>query len=197
MVRGLRRRYSRVWSSSCACKVLWMATRVREHTSVAQLASTSSSVLSSLANSLRDYELDKHDQEELHGENYLRFPVFGQYVLLLRRGLAKSQGHVYLEKQTNLPGFRVHDPRVYTWRIGLQKRWTNETVSVAAIFSRRCSRVGKNPGLRRWPDKIISADPWSSTTSNGYERIHTFFFQSQLVSVFVFATESPCFMDQS
>ena len=76
-----------------------MATRVREHTSVAQLASTSSSVLSSLANSLRDYELDKHDQEELHGENYLRFPVFGQYVLLLRRGLAKSQGHVYLEKR--------------------------------------------------------------------------------------------------
>ena len=69
-----------------------MATRVSEHTSVAQLASTSSSVLSSLANSLRDYELDKHDQEELHGENYLRFPVFGQNVLLLRRGLAKSQG---------------------------------------------------------------------------------------------------------
>ena len=83
-----------------------MATRVSEHTSVAQLASTSSSVLSSLANSLRDYELDKHDQEELHGENYLRFPVFGQYVLLLRRGLAKSQGHVYLEKRTNLPGFQ-------------------------------------------------------------------------------------------
>ena len=74
-----------------------MATRVSEHTSVAQLASTSSSVLSSLANSLRDYELDKHDQEELHGENYLRFPVFGQN--------AKSQGHVYLEKRTNLPGF--------------------------------------------------------------------------------------------
>ena len=91
-----------------------MVTGVCEHTSVAQLATTSSSVLSSLANSLRDYELDKHDQEELHGENYLRFPVFGQYVLLLRRGLAKSQGHVYLERRTNLPGFRVHDSRVRT-----------------------------------------------------------------------------------
>ena len=120
-----------------------MATRVSEHTSVAQLASTSSSVLSSLANSLRDYELDKHDQEELHGENYLRFPVFGQYVLLLRRGLAKSQGHVYLEKRTNLPGFRIHDSRVYTRRIGLQKRWTKCQFSVAAIFSHQRLRVEK------------------------------------------------------
>ena len=54
-----------------------MATRVSEHISVAQLASTSSSVLSSLANSLRDYELDKQHQEELQGEHYLKFPVFG------------------------------------------------------------------------------------------------------------------------
>ena len=120
-----------------------MATRVSEHTSVAQLASTSSSVLSSLANSLRDYELDKHDQEELHGENYLRFPVFGQYVLLLRRGLAKSQGHVYLEKRTNLPGFRIHDSRVYTRRIGLQKKWTKCQFSFAAICSHQRLRVEK------------------------------------------------------
>ena len=40
-------------------------------------------------------------------EHYLRFPVFGLNVLSLRRGLAKSQGHVYLEKYTNLPGFRI------------------------------------------------------------------------------------------
>ena len=113
MVRGLRRSYSCVVWFLCMPSAM-MVTGVCEHTSVAQLASTSSSVLSSLANSLRDYELDKHDQEELHGENYLRFPVFGQYVLLLRRGLAKSQGHVYLEKRTNLLGFRVHDSRVYT-----------------------------------------------------------------------------------
>ena len=91
-----------------------MATRVNVTYQLPCKRPTSFSVSSSPANSLRDYELDKHDQEELHGENYLRFPVFGQYVLLLRRGLAKSQGHVYLEKRTNLPGFRVHDPRVYT-----------------------------------------------------------------------------------
>ena len=39
--------------------------------------------------------------------NYLRFPVLGQIALLLRRGLAKSQEHVYLEKRTNMPGFHV------------------------------------------------------------------------------------------
>ena len=29
------------------------------------------------------------------------------FLYFLRRGLAKSQGHVYLEKYTNLPGFRI------------------------------------------------------------------------------------------
>ena len=55
-------------------------------------------------------------------KNYLKFPVFGQNVLLLRRGLAKSQGHVYLEKRANLPSFRINDTRVYARRIGLQER---------------------------------------------------------------------------
>ena len=55
-----------------------MVTGVSEHTSVAQLATTSSSVSSSLANSLRDYELDKHHEQELHEEDYLSFPVFDQ-----------------------------------------------------------------------------------------------------------------------
>ena len=39
-----------------------------------------------------------------------------------------------------------------TTQPALKKRWTKRQVSAAAIFSRRCSRVGKNPGLRRWPD---------------------------------------------
>ena len=38
--------------------------------------------------------------------NYLRFPVLGLIALFLRRGPAKSQVRVYLEKRTILPGFR-------------------------------------------------------------------------------------------
>ena len=45
-----------------------MVTGVCEHTSVAQLATTSSSVSSFLANSLRDYELDKEHKQELQDD---------------------------------------------------------------------------------------------------------------------------------
>ena len=45
-----------------------MVTGVSEHTSVAQLATTSSSVSSFLANSLRDYELDKEHKQELQDD---------------------------------------------------------------------------------------------------------------------------------
>ena len=74
MVRSLRRSYSRVFCSSCLA-ILQLAPRPRP-----------------LAQSSSDYELYKQHQEELQGEHYLKFPVFGQIFLLLRRGLAKSQG---------------------------------------------------------------------------------------------------------
>ena len=49
-----------------------------------------------------------------------------------------------LEKRTILPGFRKATLVGNILRkIALQERWTKETVSVAAIFSRRCSRVEK------------------------------------------------------
>ena len=77
MVRGLRRSYLGVVWFLCMPSAMTV-TEVSEHTSVAQLATTSSSVSSSLANSLRDYELDKHHEQELHEEDYLSFPVFDQ-----------------------------------------------------------------------------------------------------------------------
>ena len=45
-----------------------MVTGVSEHTGVAQLATTSSSVSSSLANSLHNYELDKEHKQELQDD---------------------------------------------------------------------------------------------------------------------------------
>ena len=81
------------------------------------------------------------------GQNYLRFPVLGLIALFQRRGPAKSQVRVYLEKRTILPGFRNITSAEYvhrkTTQLALKKRWTNETVSIAAIFSRCCSRVEK------------------------------------------------------
>ena len=71
-----------------------MVIEVSEHTSVAQLATTSSSVSSSLANSLRDYELDKEHEEELQDDKLPQVSCTWPNVLHLRRGLAKSQGHV-------------------------------------------------------------------------------------------------------
>ena len=71
-----------------------MVTGVCEHTSLAQLASTISSVSSSLANSLRDYELDKEHEEELQDDKLPQVSCTWPNVLHLRRGLAKSQGHV-------------------------------------------------------------------------------------------------------
>ena len=67
MVRGLRRSCSRV---VCFLRMpsAMMVTGVSEHTSVAQLATTSSSVSSFLANSLRDYELDKEHKQELQDD---------------------------------------------------------------------------------------------------------------------------------
>ena len=120
----------------------------------AQLASTSSSVSVSLPNSLRVHELDKQHEHKLHGRKLPQFPVFGQLSSSRGAALPNHRG-IYLEKRTNLLNFRINDSRVYTRRIGLQERWTKETVSVAATFFRRCSRVGKNPGLRRWPDNAI------------------------------------------
>ena len=71
-----------------------MVTEVSEHTSVAQLATTSSSVSSSLANSLHNYELDKEHEEELQDDKLPQVSCTWPNVLHLRRGLAKSQGHV-------------------------------------------------------------------------------------------------------
>ena len=93
MVRGLRRSYSCV---GCFLRMLsaMMVTGVSEHTSVAQLATTSSSVSSSLANSLRDHELDKHHEQKLHGETQPQVSCIWPNCPPpeARRGLAKSQG---------------------------------------------------------------------------------------------------------
>ena len=93
------------------------------------------------------YELDNKDQEELQERTLPQVSCIWSNVLLLRRGLAKSQVHVYLEKRTILPGFRNITSAEYvhrkTTQLALKKRWTNETVSIAAIFSRCCSRVEK------------------------------------------------------
>ena len=83
---------------------------------------TSFSVSSSLANSLCDYELDKQHEQELQEYNYLRFPVLGQIVLLLRRGLAKSQGHVYLEKFVRFPSITIQGFTQEEWDCDCKKR---------------------------------------------------------------------------
>ena len=72
MVRGLRRSYSCVVCFLCMPSAM-MVTGVSVHTSVAQLASTSSSVSSCLTNSLRDNELDKQHEQKLHGTRLPRF----------------------------------------------------------------------------------------------------------------------------
>ena len=77
MVRGLIRSYSCVVCFLCMPSAM-MVTGVSVHTSVAQLASTSSSVSSRLTNSLRDNELDKQHEQKLHGTKLPRLPVFGQ-----------------------------------------------------------------------------------------------------------------------
>ena len=69
MVRGLIRSYSCVVCFLCMPSAM-MVTGVSVHTSVAQLAATSSSVSSSPTNSLRDYELDKKVQQD-HKEQTL------------------------------------------------------------------------------------------------------------------------------
>ena len=93
MVRGLRRSCSRV---VCFLRMpsAMIVTGVSEHTSVAQLATTSSSVSSSLANSLRDHELDKHHEQKLHGETQPQVSCIWPNCPPpeARRGLAKSQG---------------------------------------------------------------------------------------------------------
>ena len=105
---------------------------------------TSLSVSSSLTNSLRDYELDKNMNKSNRNRKLPQVSCIWPNVLLLRRGLAKSQGHVYLENRTNLPGFRTHDSTVCTGQ-RLQKRWTKRQFSVAAIFSQPILRV---PGIK-------------------------------------------------
>ena len=64
--------------------------------------------------------------------NYLRFPVLGLIALFLRRGPAKSQVRVYLEKRTILPGFRVHDSR----RIHKKNRIAEKIDEAAAVGCR-------------------------------------------------------------
>ena len=66
-------------------------TGVSEHTSVAQLASKSSSVSTSLANSLRVHELDMHHEQKLDETKLPQASCIWPNVLLLRRGPAKSQ----------------------------------------------------------------------------------------------------------
>ena len=140
MVRGLRRSCSRV---VCFLRMpsAMMVTGVSEHTSVAQLATTSSSVSSSLANSLRDHELDKHHEQKLHGETLPQASCIWPNCPPPEARPCQITGTVYLEKRTILPVFRVHDSRVYTRREELQKRWTRLQISVAAIFSQHDLRV--------------------------------------------------------
>ena len=69
-----------------------MVTGVCEHTSVAQLASNSSSVSTSLANSLRVHELDMHHEQKLDETKLPQASCIWPNVLLLRRSLAKPQG---------------------------------------------------------------------------------------------------------
>ena len=113
------------------------------HTSVAQLASTSSSVsflypivfatMNWTSNMNKSYMITRLPQ----------FPVFGQCPPPEARP-CQITGTVYLEKRTILPGFRKATLAGNILRkIALQERGTKETISVAAIFSRRCSRVEK------------------------------------------------------
>ena len=118
------------------------------HTSAAQLASTSSSVSKSPTNSLRDYELHEEHEQELQTYHLPQVScIWPNCPLSLEARPCQITGTFYLEKHTNLLGFRITTlaekvhRKTALW--ALQERWTKETVSVAAIFSRRCSRVGK------------------------------------------------------
>ena len=150
MMRGLR------WRFSC---VVWflrmqgamMVTGMSEHTSVAQLASTSSSVSPCLTNSLRDNELDKQHEQKLHDNKTTSVPCIWPNCPPPEVRPCQITGTVYLEKRTNLPGFRVHDSRVYTRREELQKRWTRLQISVAAIFSQHDLRV---PRIQAFEDGL-------------------------------------------
>ena len=154
MVRGLRRSYSRV---VCFLRMpsAMMVTGVSEHTSVAQLASTSSSVSSSLANSLCDHELDKQHEQKLHDNKTTSVSCIWPNCPPPEARPCQITGTVYLEKRTNLPGFRIHDSRVYTRRIGLQKRWTKCQFSVAAIFSHQRLRVEKTQASKMTLFKLL------------------------------------------
>ena len=75
------------------------------HTSVAQLASTSSSVSSSPANSLRDYELDEEYKQELHENKTTSGFLYLAKCPPPEARPCQITGAVYLEKRTNLLGF--------------------------------------------------------------------------------------------
>ena len=126
MVRGLRRSYSCVVCFLCMPSAM-MVTGVSVHTSVAQLASTSSSVSSSPTNSLRDYELDKRVQQD-HQEQTL--PLRQAQVLelggcallqLWRRGIANSQDHVWKSEPFCWVSEKPHQQEIYSGRLHCRK----------------------------------------------------------------------------
>ena len=121
------------------------------HTSAAQLASTSSSVSKSPTNSLRDYELHEEHEQELQEDSLPQVSCTWPNCPLPEARPCQITGSVYLEKRTNLPGFRIRDSRQYTRSLRLRKRWTKLQISVAAIFSQHDLRV-EDSRPRRWPD---------------------------------------------
>ena len=131
-----------------------MATRVMASYQLPCLRPTSFSVSSSPANSLCDYELDKQHQQELQEKKTTSGFLYLAKCPPPEAQPCQTTGTVYLEKRTNLPGFRITTLAEKVHRkTALQKRWTNETVSVAAIFSQHDLRV---PRLQAFEDGLTN-----------------------------------------
>ena len=94
-----------------------------------------------LKQSLSDYELDNQDQQERQEKKLPQFSC--QSALLLRRGDANHKD--MSGKADHFAGFpKSHISRKYTQEDSTAGKMDKvKQVSVAANFSRRCSRVGK------------------------------------------------------
>ena len=127
-----------------------------EHTSVAQLASTSSLVSSTLANSLSDYELDKEHEHELQEGKLPQISCTWPNCPPPEARPCQVTGTCLSGKADQFAGFPSITTQRFTQEEGLRKDEQGKAGLGCRNFLSSLFASWEKPRPQRWPDNRFS-----------------------------------------